>query len=246
MSVKGLTADLNVKDLMTKDIISIPPSSTLLDASKLMKDKRISSLPIMKGGHLEGIITTTDIINIYSEKEEQGLDPWTPIKEFMTSPVQTISENESIKKASAIMKEKKFHHLLVTGDNGKVVGIISSLDITNALQSRIESGNIYRKPDDITALIELTVDSCLSMVSESDLSNEEKKLIENLRSWEVKLQPQFMHLFEAPMDDLDFKDIIKQTLQPMIDDTIQLAKTHGKITFREQKIIDTILAKLNL
>ena len=246
MSVKGLTTELNVKDLMTKDIICIPPSSTLLDASKLMKEKRISALPIMKGGDLKGIITTTDILNIYSEKEEQGLDPWIPIKEFMISPVQTINENESIKKASEMMKGKKIHHLLVKDDNDKVVGIISSLDITKALQTRIESGNIYRKPEDITALIELTVDSCLSMVPESDLSNEEKKLIENLRSWEVKLQPQFMHLFEAPMDDLDFRDILKQTLQPMIDDTIQLAKSHGKITFREQKIIDTIVAKLNL
>ena len=157
MSVKGLTTELNVKDLMTKDIICIPPSSTLLDASKLMKEKRISALPIMKGGDLKGIITTTDILNIYSEKEEQGLDPWIPIKEFMISPVQTINENESIKKASEMMKGKKIHHLLVKDDNDKVVGIISSLDITKALQARIESGNIYRKPEDITALIELIV-----------------------------------------------------------------------------------------
>ena len=130
MSVKGLTADLKVKDLMTKDIICIPPSSTLLDASKLMKVKRISALPIMKGGHLKGIITTTDVLNIYSVEEERKLDPWTPIKEFMTSPVQTIHENESIKKASEMMKENKFHHLLVRDDSNKVVGIISALDIS--------------------------------------------------------------------------------------------------------------------
>ena len=241
-----MKADLIVKDLMTKDIISIPLSSTLLDASKLMKEKRISALPIMKGGQLKGIITTSDIMNIYLENDEQSLDPWTPIKEFMTSPVQTINENDSVKKASELMKSKKCHHLLVTGDNSKVVGIISALDITRAMKARIESENIYRKPEDIKALIEMVVDSCLSMVSESDLSAQEIKLIENLRSWEVKLHPQFMQLFEAPMDGLDFKDILRQTLQPMIDDTIELAKTDGKITDAEQKIIDTIVAKLNL
>lgn len=127
---------MKVKDIMSSKIISIKPSDTLTDASKLMKGNRISCLPIMEDGNdmVLGIITTTDLVNIYTNADkEQHMDPWSPVSKFMSSPVVTIDQDAEVKEASSLMKEKKFHHLICIDKNKKFVGLISSLDIAKAV-----------------------------------------------------------------------------------------------------------------
>jgi CBS domain-containing protein len=61
--LKGLRAqDVPVKKVMTKNVVTIDSNATVEDASKLMIEKKISKLPVMKGDALVGIITSTDII----------------------------------------------------------------------------------------------------------------------------------------------------------------------------------------
>ncbi len=126
---------MKVKDIMSTKVITIKPSETLTEASKLMKANRISCLPISNGNSIMGIITTTDLVNIYtSADKEQHMDPWSPVSKFMSSPVVTISPDEDVKVASKLMNEKHFHHLLVMGKDQKTpLGIIGSLDIAKAL-----------------------------------------------------------------------------------------------------------------
>ena len=105
---------------------------------------------------------------------------------------------------------------------------------------------LYRSPEDITALFELTIDEILQIVAESDLTSGEQAILDHLSSAKLKLQPQLMHLFEAPMDDIDFKDIMRDTLKPVIDASFDHARSDGIITEREQKILDTIVLRLNI
>ena len=125
---------MKVKDIMSHKIITIKSTQTLTDASKLMKSNRISCLPITNDEKIVGIITTTDLVNIYtSADKEQHMDPWSPVSSFMSSPVVTISPDDDVKKASKLMNEKKFHHLLVMDKNETFIGVISSLDIAKAI-----------------------------------------------------------------------------------------------------------------
>jgi len=105
---------------------------------------------------------------------------------------------------------------------------------------------LYRSPEDITALFALTIDEFLQIVAESDLTSNEKSILEHLRKSKLELQPQLMHLFEAPMDDIDFKDILRQTLKPVIDAAFDHARSDGIITEREQKLLDTIVLRLKI
>ena len=105
---------------------------------------------------------------------------------------------------------------------------------------------MYRTPEDITALLQLTIDSCLQLVAESELTDQEKKILDNLNDWKLRLEPQTMHLFEAPLDTMDFKALLKDTLKPIIDTSFELAREDGIITEREQKLLDTIVEKLNI
>ena len=105
----------------------------------------------------------------------------------------------------------------------------------------------YRKPDDITALIELAIDDCLQIFQgEFEMDDESKHLVDKLSEWKVNLQPQLMHLFEAPMDASDFKDILRQTIKPVIDSLVDEAKSDGVITEKEQRILDIVVKRLNI
>ena len=103
----------------------------------------------------------------------------------------------------------------------------------------------YRDPAEIRALLELTIDSCLAICGQ-DLSPEEQFIIQKLRDWEVKLENQLMHLYEANLDPIEFKDIVNQTLGAVIDSVFEQARTNGTITPNEQKLLDNIVAKLKL
>jgi len=56
---------LSIKDMMIKEPISIYPSTTILEASKLLATKEFHSLPVVEDGKLVGIITTTDLLNFF-------------------------------------------------------------------------------------------------------------------------------------------------------------------------------------
>ncbi len=103
----------------------------------------------------------------------------------------------------------------------------------------------YRKPEDITTLIEMTIEDCLQ-IFQGEVDEESQRLLDKLSEWKVNLQPQLMHVFEAPLDVGDFKDILRQTIRPVIDSLVDEAKSDGVITEREQKILDVVVNRLNI
>ncbi|WP_288266919.1 CBS domain-containing protein [uncultured Methanobrevibacter sp.] len=119
-----------VKDIMTTDVITITPDVDVVCAfEKLMKHK-ISSLPVVEGDKVIGIITATDVgHNLILDKYELG----TSVEEIMISSVVTISPEDSLEKAIEVMKKSVsssgiLNQLPVVEDS-KLVGIISDGDI---------------------------------------------------------------------------------------------------------------------
>ena len=119
-----------VKDIMTTDVITITPDVDVVCAfEKLMKHK-ISSLPVVEGDKVIGIITATDVgHNLILDKYELG----TSVEEIMISSVVTISPENSLEKAIEVMKKSVsssgiLNQLPVVEDS-KLVGIISDGDI---------------------------------------------------------------------------------------------------------------------
>ena len=103
----------------------------------------------------------------------------------------------------------------------------------------------YRKPEDISALIEMTFEDCVQMF-QGEIEEDAQALLDKLTEWKVNLQPQLMHVFEAPLDIGDFKDILRQTMKPVIDSLVEEAKSDGVITEKEQKILDVVVKRLNI
>ena len=103
----------------------------------------------------------------------------------------------------------------------------------------------YRKPEDITALIEMTIEDCVQMF-QGEIEEDAQALLDKLTEWKVNIQPQLMHVYYAPIDIVDFKDIIRQTMKPVIDSLVEEAKSDGVITEKEQKILDVVVKRLNI
>jgi acetoin utilization protein AcuB len=57
----------SIKLVMTTEVITVTEYSTLEEAARIMADQKISSLPVMRGSRLVGIITETDLFNVFLE-----------------------------------------------------------------------------------------------------------------------------------------------------------------------------------
>lgn len=119
-------------DKKGRDLISIRPDASVLDAIKLMADKGIGSLVVTENDELKGIVTERDyarkvIIKGRSSKTTQ-------VAEIMTVDVVTASSDLTVNKCMTMMTEKKCRHLPVV-DDGELVGMISIGDLVQAIIS---------------------------------------------------------------------------------------------------------------
>ena len=65
--ISYLLAQVKVKEVMTKEVITVGQDTTLEDAARLMVDNKVGSLPVMRDGTIVGIITESDIFRVFLE-----------------------------------------------------------------------------------------------------------------------------------------------------------------------------------
>ena len=119
-------AVLKVRDLMTENLAFIAAQDTVMEAAKLMSEKRISCIVVKCSEEFSGILTDRDIIDRVVSK---GLDPAKiRVIEVMSSPLTTISDEEPIEEAAKKMRDKRIRRLVVER-NHKKVGIITESNI---------------------------------------------------------------------------------------------------------------------
>jgi signal-transduction protein with cAMP-binding, CBS, and nucleotidyltransferase domain len=119
-----------VRDLMTKALISVDPTTTLNQISKMMEQGGMGSILVKKDGIPSGIITDRDFaIKIAAH----GVSLDTPVEKIASFPLLTINSTDSILDAAKIMSDKKIRKLAVV-EAGTVVGIITSTDLVNQIQ----------------------------------------------------------------------------------------------------------------
>ncbi|QKR00702.1 CBS domain-containing protein [Metallosphaera tengchongensis] len=129
---------MNVGQLISKDLVSLPSSSTMRDVAKAMRDNDVSSVILLGEGGEVTIVTERDVTRAVAE----GLDYSTPAKKLGKGPVISIEKNRPLIEALELMGEKKIRHLLVT-DRGKPVGVVSIREVANTLSLMMVSETSY-------------------------------------------------------------------------------------------------------
>ncbi len=125
-----------VKDWMTRDVITIAPDTTLPEADRLMVDKRVRRLPVVKNNRLVGIVTRNNLreaapaedisLNIH---ELHFLIARLTIARVMTVDPITTSPEATIGEAVELMHKNKVSGLPVLNQTGELIGIITESDI---------------------------------------------------------------------------------------------------------------------
>ena len=124
-----------VRDRMSRDVVTIPSSVTILEAQKIMRESRIRRLPVVDHGELVGIVTYNDLLEASPSKattlsrfELTYLLSKMTVAEIMTRNVITVPPDVPIEEAALIMQKHQIGGLPVV-EEGSVVGIITESDI---------------------------------------------------------------------------------------------------------------------
>ena len=119
---------MQIKNLMSEDIISIDKDQNLSDALKLLRKHNVSRLPVTNNKELVGIISERDIANkLGSSKYESMPASRLHISSVMVKDVITVPQSMQLDEVARIMLEKGIGSVPVMEDD-KMVGIVSKAD----------------------------------------------------------------------------------------------------------------------
>ncbi|MBH3328999.1 MULTISPECIES: CBS domain-containing protein [Pseudomonadaceae] len=112
-----------------QDVYTIAPDAWVLDALRLMAEKNVGALPVMRDGELVGIVSERD----YARKVAlQGRASYaTPVSEIMTEAVIIVLPQQTVGDCMQMMTDHHLRHLPVMG-NGKLIGLLSIGDLVKA------------------------------------------------------------------------------------------------------------------
>lgn len=151
---------LTAKDIMTKDVITVTPDTSVEDLASLLVQHKISGVPVVDdSGALYGIVTENDLISrnkrlhiptvvsfldaaIYLEsskkfEEEVKKIAATKVGDICVRKVITIAEDATLADIATLMSDKK-KHLLPVVKGGKVIGIVGKRDVVKASARRTD------------------------------------------------------------------------------------------------------------
>jgi CBS domain-containing protein len=126
---------ISIRRVMTPQPVTLTPTREVRDAVEIMIKNDISSVPVVDGDEILGIVTKTELMDFYRDK---FAGKW-KVSDLMTSEVVTVNENHSIGHVISTMEDQKIGKLIVVRDN-EPVGIITSANISFANVEDPETG----------------------------------------------------------------------------------------------------------
>jgi CBS domain-containing protein len=109
-------------ELMSSPVVAIASSRPVVDAARLMADKRVSSVLVLDAARCSGILTERDVLRLAAA----GADLAMPVSATMSTPVHTIEAEAPVYRAIARMARLGVRHLPVVDDENRPVGMLTA------------------------------------------------------------------------------------------------------------------------
>lgn len=109
-----------------KEIYSVTPEASVLDAIRMMADKSVGALLVMEHGRLAGIVSERDYARKVILHGKSSHD--TPVRDIMTQKLVTVNLEHTVEDCMSSMTEKRVRHLPVV-DGAGVAGVLSIGDL---------------------------------------------------------------------------------------------------------------------
>ena len=165
--LRDLSRYKEVSHIMSQDVITINPESSMAEAARIMGEKHIGSLIVKKYETPVGIVTERDLL---SKVLAWGKDPVKEkVEASMSFPLVTIDPSAKIKEAAQMMIQKKGR--LAVFDGGKLVGVVTASDLISSLPEVPET---EVKVDDFMTKEVMTADEETTVASITKIMGEKR------------------------------------------------------------------------
>lgn len=120
---------LRVRDIMTREVVSLAPERPLESARWTFASAHVSGAPVRdRSGRVIGVLSKTDLVDpVY-----RGSDAGT-VGDAMTPAAWAISPDDDAIEAVRLMLDQEIHRILVLEGPGKLVGIVTTTDVLRAI-----------------------------------------------------------------------------------------------------------------
>jgi len=126
--------ELRVQEVMTCNVITVSPHTTMGELGNLLREHRISGTPVLKDGQLVGIVSIQDLIQAL---EAGQVDQ--PVSDWMTRQVDTLYPQERVVSAIQELARTGYGRFpVVNRTSGKLVGILTQGDIIKGSLRRLD------------------------------------------------------------------------------------------------------------
>ncbi|NWF55608.1 MAG: CBS domain-containing protein [Syntrophaceae bacterium] len=131
--LQELFYEVKIGEVMTRKVIQVTPQTPMSEIRKLLREHRISGIPVMQDGRLEGIISIEDLIKTLAESAMDAT-----AGERMTRNPVTLRQNEPVVVAINHFATLGYGRFLVVDEKGQMVGIVTRGDIIEGLLKKME------------------------------------------------------------------------------------------------------------
>jgi CBS domain-containing protein len=147
---------LTAKDIMTKDPITFTPEMEVVQAARILVEKRINGAPVVdRAGRIKGILCQSDLITaqkkirlpsvftlldglipLGTQSFDREMEKLTAaqVSQAMTPDPMTVTPDTTIEEIATMMVERKFHTVPVV-ENNRLVGVVGKEDVLRTLLS---------------------------------------------------------------------------------------------------------------
>lgn len=127
-----------VSKIMTSNLITVNQSNSVADVAKIFAERNIHHIPVVSGDKLIGMISKTDMDRIsyisdyQTEKANTVIYDSLTLDQVMTSKIETVQKEDTIKEAAELLARGRYHALPVM-EGDALSGIVTSTDVINYL-----------------------------------------------------------------------------------------------------------------
>lgn len=131
--LQELVYELKVEEVMTREVITVAPQTSMAELREILREHRISGAPVLENGELVGIITIEDLIKALARGEME-----TRVEEKMTRDPMTLRTDEPVVLAVNHFTRYGFGRFPVVDEKRKLVGVLTRGDIVQGLLKKLE------------------------------------------------------------------------------------------------------------
>ncbi len=119
------------KDIMSSPVIYIKPEDTILEASKIMEEHKISQLPVIKNGIQVGCVTEDLLIKVIAKEKNLSKIANKKVEDIMGDGFPVVTKKTELSVISKLLENSQ---AVLVSERGKIIGIVTKADILKLIK----------------------------------------------------------------------------------------------------------------